>query len=262
MTTPHPGTGVHAVSTGIFRKARRTRFIQDILGQIEEAIIDGKYRVGDKLPSERELCDLFQTSRGPLREALRVLEQKGLITVKAGAYGGAFVKAVTTEGMSESLSFLLKFRGVSLTELAEFRAYLEGTTAALAAQRARKAEVLELRRLLEEARAHRQGDVPPFDALLRIDSRFHETLAKASRNRLFLSVLETVYANMYQYQDKFLPREEKIMNLLIRDLSDITAAVESRDVEKARLLMQRHVRKFNRFAQEGQRKKIGDDQHG
>jgi DNA-binding FadR family transcriptional regulator len=262
MTKPHPGSEVHEVSAGVFRKARRTRFIQDILGQIEEAIIDGKYRVGDKLPSERELCDLFQTSRGPLREALRVLEQKGLITMKAGAYGGAFVKAVTTASMSESLSFLLKFKGVTLAELAEFRAYLEGITAALAAQRARKADVLELKRLLEEARGHRQGELPPFDPLLRIDSRFHETLAKASRNRLFLSVLETVYANMYQYQDKFLPREEKIMNLLVKDLIDITAAVESRDAEKARLLMQRHVHKFNRLAEKGQRKKTGDDQHG
>jgi DNA-binding FadR family transcriptional regulator len=253
--TPHSGTETRDGSPGVFRKARRTRFIQDILGQIEEAIADGKYRVGDKLPSERELCEFFQTSRGPLREALRVLEQKGLITVKAGAYGGAFVKAVTTEGMSESLSFLLKFRGVSLAELAEFRAYLEGITAALAAQRARKADVLELKRLLEEAHAHLQGDTRRFDALLRIDSRFHEALAKISRNRLFLSVLETVYLNMYQYQDKFLPREEKIMHLLIKDLSDITAAVESRDAEKARLLMQRHVRKFNRLAENGQRKK-------
>ncbi len=262
MMTPSPGTELHGGSNGVFRKARRIRFIHDILSQIEQAIIDGNYRVGDKLPSERELCDLFQTSRGPLREALRVLEQKGLITIKAGAYGGAFVKAVTTASMSESLSFLLKFRGVTLAELAEFRAYLEGITAALAAQRARKADVLELKRLLEEARAHRQGELPPFDALLRIDSRFHETLAKASRNRLFLSVLETVYANMYQYQDKFLPREEKIMNLLLKDLSDITAAVESRDAEKARLLMQRHVHKFNRLAEKGQRKKTGDDQHG
>ena len=63
--------------SGVFQKARRTRFIHDILSQIEQAIIDGKYRVGDKLPSEREMCAFFQTSRGPLREALKVLEAKG-----------------------------------------------------------------------------------------------------------------------------------------------------------------------------------------
>jgi DNA-binding FadR family transcriptional regulator len=254
MLMSHRGTEVHGVSNGVFRKARRTRFIQDILSQIEEAIVDGKYRVGDKLPSEREMCGLFQTSRGPLREALRVLEQKGLIAIKAGAYGGAFVKAVTAESMSESLGFLLKFRGVTLTELAEFRAYLEGITAALAAQRARKTDLLELKHILEAARAHLQSDPPPFDALLRIDSRFHQTLAKASRNRLFLSVLQTVYDNMHQYQDKYLPREEKVTRMLIKDLNDITMAVKTGDSERARHLVQRHVQKFNRLAKEAQKK--------
>jgi DNA-binding FadR family transcriptional regulator len=242
-------------SSGVFRKARRTRFIQDILGQIEQAIIDGNYREGDKLPSERQLCNEFQTSRGPLREALRVLEQKGLIAVKAGARGGAYVKAVTAQNVGESLGFLLKFKGVTLAELSEFRAFLEGAAAALAARRARRADLLELRRLVGEARSHHQKGVLSFDSLLEADSRFHEALAEASRNRLFMSVLETVYANMHHYQDKFLPREEKTTRLLLKDLSDITAAVESRNAEKARLLMQRHIHKFNRLAEKGQRRK-------
>ena len=239
--------------SGVFRKARRMRFTHDILGQIEEAICSGKFREGDKLPSERELCELFQASRGPLREALRVLEQKGLITIRPGARGGAFVRAVTTKTMSESLGFLLRFKGVTLAELAEFRAYLEGVTAALAARRARKNELRELDALLVEARALLQAGVPSFEALLRIDSRFHETLAKASRNRLFLSVLETVYANMYQYQDTYLPRSAKIMRLLVSDLSGIAGAVAAGDADKARELLHRHVYKFNRLAEHAQR---------
>ena len=228
------------------------------LARSEEAIIDGKFREGDKLPSERELCQLFQTSRGPLREALRVLEQKGLITIKAGAHGGSFVKALTTEQISESLSLLLKFQGVTLSEVAEFRALLEGVTAALAAKRASKDDLLKLKSLLEEAREHLDGDSPNFKALLAIDSRFHEMLAKFSRNRLFLSVMQTVYANMHQYQDKYLPREEKVMRSMIKDMSDITAAMASRDTERTRLLMYRHVYKFNRLAKRAQRMQKGD----
>jgi GntR family transcriptional regulator, transcriptional repressor for pyruvate dehydrogenase complex len=262
MLTPHPVAVARGGAAGAFRKARRTRFIHDILSQIEEAIIDGTYRVGDKLPSERELCGLFQTSRGPLREALRVLEQKGLVAIKTGAYGGAFVKAVTTEQISESLGFLLKFKGVTLAELAEFRAFLEGATAALAAKRAKKTDIEHLKALIDEAREHSKRDPRSLNPLLRIDSRFHQTLAQAAGNRLFRSVLKTVYENMYQYQDKYLPRQEKILNLLIKDLSAITAAVELKDAEKARLLMQLHVHKFNRLAEEERRKKMGDDQHG
>lgn len=262
MMTLTPGTGAQGESAGVFRKARRTRFIQDILSQIEQAIIDGKYRVGDKLPSERELCDLFQTSRGPLREALRVLEQKGLITIKAGAYGGSFVTAVTTEQMSESLGFLLKFKGVTLAELAEFRAFLEGATAALAAKRAKKSDIERLKALIDEARVHSKRDPRDLDPLLPIDSRFHKSLAQAAGNRLFLSVLQTVYENMYQYQDEYLPREEKIIKLLIKDLNEITAAVETGDSEKARGLMQRHVHTFNRLAEEGQKQKDKDRRVG
>ena len=93
------------------------------------------------------------------------------------------------------------------------------------------------------------------DPLLPIDSRFHKTLAQAAGNRLFLSVLQTVYENMYQYQDKYLPREEKIIKLLIKDLNEILTAVEAGDSEAARSLMQRHVHKFNRLAEEGQKQK-------
>ena len=163
--------------------------------------------------------------------------------------------------MTESLNFLLKFKGVTLLEVAEFRALLEGVTAELATARARKDDLFKLKGLVEEARAHLQGESPQFDELLRIDSRFHEMLAKISRNRLVLSVMDTIYSNMYNYQDKYLPRDEKIMRLLIKDLSDIAAAMESQNGEKARSLMQHHVYKFNRLAENAQRKKKGDSHH-
>jgi DNA-binding FadR family transcriptional regulator len=67
---------------------------------------------------------------------------------------------------------------------------------------------------------------------------------------------------MYQYQDEYLPREEKIIKLLIKDLNEITAAVETGDSEKARGLMQRHVHTFNRLAEEGQKQKDKDRRVG
>ena len=61
---------------GGFRAARQNRIFQDIVEQIQEAILSGQYQTGDVLPSERELKETFQTSRGTLREALRVLSKK------------------------------------------------------------------------------------------------------------------------------------------------------------------------------------------
>ena len=68
----------------LFRKAKQSRIYQDVVEQIQTAILDGEIEAGAKLPSERDLCDLFQTSRGTLREALRILEQKSLIEIRLG----------------------------------------------------------------------------------------------------------------------------------------------------------------------------------
>ena len=77
----------------LFRAAKQNRIFQDVVEQIQEAIIEGHLKVGDRLPPERELKEMLQTSRSTLREALRVLEQKGLIEIKLGMGGGAVVKA-------------------------------------------------------------------------------------------------------------------------------------------------------------------------
>lgn len=242
-----------------FKKARPTKVIHDIFNQIEEAIVDGRYKAGDRLPSERELCDLFEASRGTLREAFRLLEQKGLITVKVGAGGGTFVKPVTAEKVSESLDLLLKFGGVSLGELAEFREFLEGITAGLAAKRAKKEGIQQLKNLLAEAKRYLKEGVSQWDAFIRVDSEFHKTLAQITRNQLFVSVFQTVYENMYRYHDKYLPKEEGVMNLIARQQRQIVNAVEKGQSEKARLKTQKHVRKFNELAEENQRKLNGND---
>ena len=128
----------------LFRVAKQNRIFQDVVDQIQEAIIDGKLKVGDRLPSERELKDTLQTSRSTLREALRVLEQKGLIEIKLGTGGGAVVKAVTTDQVTESLDLLIRSQKVSLTHLAEFRESIEGDVVAIAARRAGSKDIKRL----------------------------------------------------------------------------------------------------------------------
>ena len=68
----------------VFKKLKPNRIFQDVVDQIQEAVITGKLKPGDMLPGELKLKDMFETSRGTLREALRVLEQKGLIETKVG----------------------------------------------------------------------------------------------------------------------------------------------------------------------------------
>jgi len=137
----------------LFRAAKQNRIFEDVVDQIQEAIIDGRLQAGDRLPAERELKGVLQTSRSTLREALRVLEQKGLIEIRLGMGGGAIVKSLTEDQVTESLDLLLRSQKVSLNHLAEFREGVEGDVVAIAAERAKDSDIQLLKNLLDDAAA-------------------------------------------------------------------------------------------------------------
>jgi len=243
----------------MFREAKQNRVFQDVIEQIEEAILQGKLKAGDRLPAERELKEMFRTSRGTLREALRVLEQKGLITIKTGVRGGPIVKAVTTHQVSESLDLLIRYQKLSLKDLAEFREGVEGMVTGLAAERASKEEIDHLRHLLNQAKAHLKEGVSHWDAFIHVDNSLHMAMARIAGNPVYESVLQTVHDNINRYYETFLPRKEQNMIENYADLCDIVAAVEKGQAAEARLLAQDHVSRFNRLMQEIEKRKVGSD---
>jgi len=234
----------------MFRQARQSRVFEDVIHQIQEAILTGKLSVGDKLPAERDLKGMFRTSRGTLREALRVLEQKGLITIKTGTNGGAIVKGPSTDQITESLTLLLRYEKVSLRDLAEFREGVEGMVTGLAAERAKTKDIQSLRKLLGEARMHLEKGVAHWDDFISVDNRLHMALAHIAGNPVYQSVLQTVHGNINQYYARYLPKEEKNLRENYQDLCEIVKAVELGHAAEARLLAQHHVRRFNRFMEE------------
>jgi len=169
----------------------------DVVNQIQEAILEGRLEEGSKLPVERELQDIFHTSRGTLREALRVLEQKGLITIKIGMKGGAIVNALSTDQVNESLDLLIQYQKVSLSNLAEFREGVEGIVAGLAVERAQKEDIDHLKQLLAEARDRLEEGESSWDAFIRVDNRIHLALAQIARNPIYESILRTIYDNIH-----------------------------------------------------------------
>jgi DNA-binding FadR family transcriptional regulator len=214
----------------LFRKAKQNRIFQDVVGQIQDVILDGKIKPGDKLPSERELGEMLGTSRGTLREALRILEQKGLIEIRLGVNGGAIVKETTWEQMSETLALLIRSQSVSLNHLAEFREGVEGIVASLAAERANKADNKELNRLITEAHKYFEMGVSHWDKFVRVDERIHMALARISGNPLYTFIVETIHANIDRYYDKFLVVGDSELEENYRDLNDIVSAVRDKRV--------------------------------
>jgi DNA-binding FadR family transcriptional regulator len=231
----------------MFKKTNQPRLFEDLVNQIEGAILDGRLKVGDKLPSQRDLVAMFQTSRGPLREALRVLEQKGLLEIKRGVRGGAVVKHPGTTPVSESLGLLIRHRKITLAELAEFREGLEGNVASIAATRATADDIERMKALLDEAEKDVANGVDAWASFCELDNRIHVAIAKAAGNRVYEFVMEMIHDNIQQYYELHPLKDRQFMQENYRDLRDIVTALEKKQGTAVRALMQSHVRRFNRY---------------
>lgn len=231
----------------IFNKTKTVRTFQNIVEQIQDAIIDGRLKAGDKLPSEMKLKDMFDTSRGTIREALRVLEQRGLIDIKTGVSGGAFIRDLTTEKITEGLDLLMQYQKVSPKHLEEFRHEIEGRVTALAAERAKKKDVQRLKHILSEAREQLEKGVNGQKDFFRIDVKLHIALAHISRNPLFTAVLQMVHENILGRWLQVAPSDDAILKENYDDLCDIVSSVERGEANEARLLAYEHVRRFHRY---------------
>jgi DNA-binding FadR family transcriptional regulator len=234
----------------LFREAKQSRIFQDVVEQIEDAILDGDLKSGDRLPPERELKETLKTSRSTLREALRVLEQKGLIEMRLGMGGGAIVRSVSTKQVSQSLGLLIRSRKVSLEHLAEFRERFEGDIAALAVIRASAEDINHLHTLLEKARhcaeeGDDQGERFQGERFLGVDKQIHLYLARITGNPIYITILETVHQNIDQYFKRYLMMATSEMEQNLADLYNIINAIENRDQEGARCVAQDHVRRFS-----------------
>lgn len=238
-------------SQPLFRAARQNRIFQDVVEQIQDAIIEGRLRAGDKLPAERELKDRLKTSRSTLREALRVLEQKGLIEIKLGVGGGAVVRSVSSDQVAESLDLLIRSQKVSLTHLAEFREGVEGDVTAIAARRARAGDLRRLKDLVARAGRHAARGADAVEDFLKADKAFHLALARISQNPVYISVLKTIHENIHRYYDRYLSMDVREMQENFQDLNAIVDAVAAKRPEEARRIAQSHVRRFNQYMKKG-----------
>lgn len=227
-----------------FQKAKKSRIFQDVVDQIQEAILTQRINLGHKLPPERELCETFNISRGTLREALRVLEYKGLIEIKLGTGGGAIVKSADSKQLTETLALLIKFGRVSVADIGEFRGGIEGQIASLAAQKATDTDVECLNKILKKLKVHSDIGISEWDDFLEVDQEFHIEVAKIAGNALYKYVDNVVHENIARYFDKYLEVSEQNILEMYNDLAGIVEAIKSKDCELAAKVAKKHINTF------------------
>jgi GntR family transcriptional regulator, transcriptional repressor for pyruvate dehydrogenase complex len=160
----------------MFEPVENRRAFEDILLQLEHAISNGRLAAGDRLPPERELAERFQVSRTSVREALRVLETLGVVSVRRGAENGAVLMRRPGNAFAPTLRLLLALEHVSLSNVVEFRVMIESSAARLLAKEPDEEVLGRLRDLLPET-----ADQFEFH---KIDAAFHRTLVEVADNDL------------------------------------------------------------------------------
>jgi len=172
----------------LFIPFKTKRAFEEISDQIRELIYSGIFKPGDKLPPERELADQFKMGRMVVREALRTLEDSGLIYIKQGSLGGAFIKNADTEVITRSISDMIKIGNVTLQELTETRLAIEIVILEVAFQRIRKEDLDLLKKNLEDSEQQVLKEIRPLETNL----NFHLLLAKFSQNTLFEMIIASI----------------------------------------------------------------------
>ncbi len=220
----------------MFKTARVNRISHNIVDQIRENILAGKLKPGDRLPSEKELSIEFGVSKASLREALRALESLGMLEVKQGMSGGAFVKEVDLETARNNMFNYIFFQNPSIGEFTQLRTLIEPQVAEIAAHKITDADLAYLEDNLNRTRETMDSGPFYYD----LDTKFHHRIAQISGNRLICFVIDSLKNAIVQI---------KLQLELDRDFSirvykahmRIFDALRKRDPQTARAEMHRHI---------------------
>ncbi len=217
-----------------FRPAVRRKLSEQILGQFRELLASGRLGPGDRLPPERELARIFGVSRNSVREAIRALEEQGLVVSRRG--DGTYLSDAESAPFEPSLAGAVRSRRKRLADILAFRRTLEPEVAALAAGNATEPELRRLAAVLaEQAESLEQGRD---DADL--DAEFHRLLARAARNGVFLSVFTAVQDVLVECRAESLRGPARRAASLAAHRR-ILGALEARSPEAARKAMRAHL---------------------
>jgi len=185
-----------AISLG-FEPIAPSRAFEEIAAQIRELVASGRLKPGDRLPAERDLSAKFKVSRNTLREALRALELSGMIELRKGAAGGAFVLPGSSGVVVNGLRDLYHLGAITPEHLTEARVWLSEIVVRVACERLTEQDLLALEENIAlAAKADKAGN---FQQRADLHREFHNLLAASTRNPIIQITMEGVMEVMREF---------------------------------------------------------------
>ncbi len=211
---------------------------QKIERTIENAIREKKLAIGSKLPTEREMCESFGVSRTALREALRRLSARGLITIQKGS--GMHVAEINIQDAINSLNLYydLKFDKNLLSQFIEVRRLFEPEIAMLAARNRTEENIAELERNLREFET---SDPDNTQLEADIDNKFHLTIVKSTSNPIMQITMEPIYSLLPRMRNYIYANIEGEKEHTLKSHKGIFIAIKEKNEAQAREIMTDHL---------------------
>lgn len=210
------------------RTSRKTHEV--VAGQLRDRILSGELKVGDRLPPEDELTEVFGIARTTLREALRVLESQGLITIRRGRGGGPVVTHPSLEPAATALAVSLQLQEATHGDLDAARRMIEPQVAGELARRHRAHDLKALEAAIDLADAAAQaGDVQSFGLAA---ANFHETLMERSHSVTIRTISKLLHELVGAFYIQSSARtDQRTMRRAVRSYRKLVELIRAGDVD-------------------------------
>ncbi len=213
---------------------KKTRIAEEVADRIRELMLDGTFPSGDPLPSERHLAERFGVSRGSIRDALRTLETIGLVETRHGQ--GTFPLELSVDRLVAPLASVMSYRADLQDELLDVRRMFEPAVARVAALRATEEDLADLQRILEVQRLKLKAG----QSAIVEDTAFHAVMARATRNRVIMSIMATLNDLLVESRTNSLLQKGRPSRSLDGHEA-VVAALRRHDAEGASQAMYNHI---------------------
>lgn len=230
------------------RKERTSHLVEK---QIKQAIFKKRYPVGSKLPTEREFSEMFHVSRTSVREAFRSLERSGLISIKKGAQGGAFISKGLSKHVVESMIDMFESGEISLEEILQARILIEPSVAAEAAKRATPKD---LERLKETNRMLREG-YKTGDPSIENNPRTHRAIAEMTNNKVILMIMN-VLMDVHTARMSNIKLDDEAKAEILAQHEEIIEIIMKKDSRMAFERMKEHILRVHEIHKEIEERRI------
>jgi len=228
-----------------FRPIRTRRAFEEICQRIREQLALGVLKPGDKLPPERDLAQQLGVSRNVLREALRSLEMAGVLRLRKGVKGGAFIQQGDTSRMNDVMRDMLSLGSISLRELSEARIHVLDLVVRLACANARQIDLQALEANIERTElATREGRL-----LDRVECtrEFYKLLALSTGNKVIAMIMDSVTEIHLRFVYAKVASSGAATPRLVERRRQFLSALCARNVSAAARLMRSHLESVQRM---------------